>query len=626
MARISDDDIAKVREATDIISVVSDRVVLRQKGRIFWGLCPFHQEKSPSFKVDPTTQMWHCFGCGEGGDAFKFVMKTESLDFPESIKVLADRARIDITFEEGPPGAGTRSQRLRAVCQATADYYNAILRGSRTPGAENARAYLAGRNFGSEVAKTWNLGFAPGRGQLVAHLASLGFTADEMVEANVAVRPDRGSVRDRFYDRVMFPITDLAGRTIAFGGRVLDPKGAPKYLNSNDTPIFHKSANVYGIHQAKPAIIGSKTALVVEGYTDVIALHSAGFANAVATLGTALTDRHVKLLSRLASRVVYVFDGDEAGMRAADRAVEFIDETITPESSGSPVLLDVVVLPGGVDPADLVGGPDGAAKLAALIDSAVPLLTFAINRRLDRWDLGRPEEMQRALGDAASVLAPIKGSVMATAYAQQIVDRLWAAGAQVDLGQVLKEIQQAKPVGRAAAAGAGTEPSVPSGTGDGSTEQAQSTPRDLFPASYLASPEGRLVVQLVSLLVSKPTLRADIRADLDERGLPGGEIGQVILQSADLGSEVTPPEAIAGVERLAPSLATALSEYHFGGLDSESALKFGAELAHRLAEIGLQRHIRELMAQMRGSSDKESYMVQISALQLDLERIRATRS
>ena len=407
---------------------------------------------------------------------------------------------------------------------------------------------------------------------------------------------------------------------------MLDPKGSPKYLNSNDTPIFHKSANVYGIHQAKPTIISSKTALVVEGYTDVIALHGAGFTNAVATLGTALTDRHVKLLSRLASRVVYVFDGDEAGMRAADRAVEFIDETITPESSGSPVLLDVVVLPGGVDPADLVSEPGGVEQLAALIGNAVPLLTFAINRRLDRWDLTRPEEMQRALGDAASILAPIKGSVMATAYAQQIVDRMWAAGAQMELAQVMRAVETSKPASRVAS---------PSGdrTGSEATEaQAASVGGSAFglgpegSGPFLRTAEGRLVVQLTALFVAKPELRRTLRHLVDERNIPQGIPGAALLDVANLPLEVSPPEAVAAVERKAPDIAAALSEYHFGGLDSAAAERFGAELASRLTELGLQRRIRELMAHMRGSTEKETYTAQISELQVELDRLRAGRA
>ena len=621
MARITPDDIEKVREATDILGVVGERVVLRQKGRVFWGPCPFHQEKTPSFKVDPSTQLWHCFGCGEGGDVFKFLMKIESLDFPDAVKVLADRAHIEVAWDEGNARSG-RTQRLREVCQATADYYNQVLRASTTPGAAAARDYLGKRGFGSESAKVWNLGYAPGRGQLVAHLETLGYSAEEMVEANVAVGGDRGAVRDRFYERVMFPITDATGRTIAFGGRVLDPKGTPKYLNSNDTPIFHKSANVYGLFLAKQSIIATKTALVVEGYTDVLALHNAGFTNAVATLGTALTDKHVKLLGRFAGRVVYVFDGDEAGMRAADRAVEFIDETITPESSSSPVLLDVVVLPGGMDPADLMRAEGGAERFQELLDGAKPLLEFAIDRRLARWDLARPEEMQRALKDAASVLAPIKGSVMATAYAQKIVDALWASGVKVDLSQVIKAIQESKVAPRAverlAEAGAPA-----ANAGETANEPASNV---TVSGSGFNSAEVRLERQALALAVSQPHLRTAVLSSVATLTFGDRLVADAFTQLATLAeSEESPPAIIAKLESAVPGVGAVLSEYHFGTLDQEVANRFATDLADRLEEVNLQRQVRSLTAGLRSASDKSATAEQIVALQRRLNEIRANR-
>ena len=238
----------------------------------------------------------------------------------------------------------------------------------------------------------------------------------------------------------MFPIFDLQGRSIAFGGRVIGA-GEPKYLNTQDTPVFHKSANLYAIDRAKATITSSGTALVVEGYTDVIALHEAGMANAVATLGTALTREHVRLLSRFAKRVVYLFDGDAAGLRAADRASEFIDSSITPEAGRDRVELLVAVLPDSLDPADFVV-ERGKDALEAIISSAPTLLRFSIDRRLDRWDLEQPEERSRALKDAAEVLAPVKDSLLADDYATYIADRLFA-----DFTTVRRAIAVAKPGG-----------------------------------------------------------------------------------------------------------------------------------------------------------------------------------
>jgi len=219
MGRISDEDVARVRDATDIVALVSETTPLRQKGRLFWGLCPFHGEKTASFKVDPSTQLWHCFGCGLGGDAFGFVMKTQNLEFPDAIRLLADRARIEIVEEGGAGVPMGRKERLVAASGAAAEYFHKQLAASKEPGAETARKYLAGRGFGSEVAKRWMLGYASGgRGALTAWLATQGFTRDEAVEANLALVGDRGETKDRFFNRVMFPISDLQGASSPSAG------------------------------------------------------------------------------------------------------------------------------------------------------------------------------------------------------------------------------------------------------------------------------------------------------------------------------------------------------------------------------------------------------------------------
>jgi len=262
------------------------------------------------------------------------------------------------------------------------------------PRAAQARDYLAGRGFGSDVAKRWSLGYAPhGRDSLVRHLLDAGFTRDELGDAGLALA-DGASLKDRFFSRIIFPINDLHGRTIAFGGRVVGA-GEPKYLNSPETPVFHKSATLYGLDRARNEIVSSGTAVVVEGYTDVIALHEAGIRMAVATLGTALTSQHVKLLGRFGTRVVYLFDGDEAGQRAALRASEFLDWGITAEAGSSRLELEVAIIPGGKDPAEFVT-TGGAEAMAGVIKSAQPLLRFTIDRRLEEHDLSTPRPQRRA--------------------------------------------------------------------------------------------------------------------------------------------------------------------------------------------------------------------------------------
>ncbi len=435
MPGISDDDIRRVREASDLVSIAGERIVLRQRGRDFWGCCPFHQEKSPSFKIDPSSQLWHCFGCGEGGDVFSFVMKLDDIGFVDAVRELARRAGIQITEAPGAGVARGKKARLKEVCNEAAEFYHLQLMRGRGPQVDAARNYLGGRDLGGSVPKKWQLGFAPGSGALVSHLRAAGFTQKEMIEANVALGDRSGSgVRDRFFNRIMFPIRDVEGDVIAFGGRVIG-KGEPKYLNSQETPIFHKSEVLFGLDKAKASMASTGVAIICEGYTDVIMMHEAGVTNVVATLGTALTVQHIRVLSRHAKhRIVYLFDGDEAGQRAADRAARFIDESMLPESGRRQVDLCAVTLPDNLDPADFVV-QRGAEAMKALIDDAVPLMRYAIDRKLRGRNLADYGEKGRALSEVLELLAPIKHSVLAQEYAGYVADRL-----QLDTAAVAEKL------------------------------------------------------------------------------------------------------------------------------------------------------------------------------------------
>ncbi len=433
MAGIPDDDIRRVREASDLVSIAGERVVLRQRGRDFWGCCPFHNEKSPSFKIDPSTQLWHCFGCGEGGDVFSFVMKLDDIGFVDAVRELARRAGIQITEAPGAAANRGKKARLKEVCNETAAFYHMQLMRGRGSKVDEARSYLSGRDLGGDVPKKWQLGFAPGSGSLFAHLRSKGFKPKEMVDANVAVERG-GAVRDRFYERIMFPIRDVDGDVIAFGGRVIG-KGEPKYLNSQETPIFHKSEVLFGLDKAKATMASTGVAIICEGYTDVIMMHEAGVTNVVATLGTALTVQHIRVLSRHAKhKIVYLFDGDEAGQRAADRAARFIDESMLPEAGRKQVDLCAVTLPDNLDPADFVVQRGGEA-IQELIDNAVPLMRYAIDRKLRGRNLADYGEKGRVLSEVLELLAPIKHSVLAQEYAGYIADRL-----QLDTSVVVEKL------------------------------------------------------------------------------------------------------------------------------------------------------------------------------------------
>lgn len=430
---ITDEDKERVRQATDFVQLVSETVELRQRGQEFWGCCPFHGEKTPSFKVNPATGLWHCFGCGEGGDVFSYVQRRENLEFPDAIRYLADRAGIELTEERGGRRGPKKTRLMEALGEAEAYYHLMLMRG-RGEGPDAARRYLAGRGFGSDVCRRWGLGYAPGHGQLVAQLRAKGFSSAELVSADLAYERS-GRVTDRFFDRVMFPIHDEMGRTIAFGGRILGAKrdGVAKYVNTRDTAAFNKGKHLFAYDRAKESMAATGEAIVCEGYTDVIAMHEAGFTNTVAALGTAFRLDHVRLMERQrVSRIVCMFDGDAAGQRAAERAVRYIDKT-------SAALL-CVVLPDNQDPMEFLAAR-GAAALRPILDAARPLMDFVFEKRLAGHDLSSPGRRVRALEDMASLLAPLKRSVLLDEYATRLADTLG-----MDVDETKRAIREAKVV------------------------------------------------------------------------------------------------------------------------------------------------------------------------------------
>lgn len=616
MGRIPDEDIQKVREATDIVDLIGRSVVLKQKSGNFWGCCPFHGEKTPSFKVDPSTGLYYCFGCHKHGNVFDYVMETESLSFREAVISLAEKAHIDIHLEDSDSPLAGSPTRLRELCEKTAQFYHTYLLTSRTDGAAAARAYLSGRDLNIAISKRWRLGYAPGNELLVKHLSSLGYSEEDMVNANVAYK--QGSkVVDRFFNRVMFPIADASGRVIAFGGRVIG-KGEPKYLNSSDTPLFHKSKNLYGLDKARKEILATKTALIVEGYTDVIALHEAGFTNAVATLGTALTAQHIKLLSRFAKRIVYIFDGDEAGLRAASRAVEFIDRTITIETNANPMILDVVILPGQHDPAEIVSKKDGETAFKACLQKAIPLIQFSIDRRLDQWDLSRPEERQRAINDAVAVLAPLKGTVMASDYARYIVDKLWASGVRLELSAVMAALESSQ--------GMRTGAVVPT---EGEEEIAPDDMPILFNIGSHINPDERLAQEAIMYM-----LRSVKARKIFSEGLTGDEFcfkvySDIFLRLKQASVNADQQTLVAdlskefkGFDRLVASHGELLS-------DPEEIAKAAFELIGRIKESSLERNISQLSHSLKSESlnqsEKKAVVLSIAEMQKELLALRTKR-
>jgi DNA primase len=424
--RIREESIAEVRQATDIVALIGEYVTLRPAGGTrMKGLCPFHQEKTPSFTVNAQTGAWHCFGCDGHGDAIDFLMKQDGLSFVEAVERLAQRGGVELRYEGRSAGErgslGRRSRLVAAHAEAVAFHHRLLV---DEPEGRAARAYLSSRGYDRAVAERFQLGWAPADrwDALTEHLRGKGFRPEELVEAGLARTGSRG-LRDAFHARVLFPIFDVAGDPVAFGGRVLDDgqggeRRAPKYVNTAETSVWHKGRTLYALNWAKVPIVQAGFALVVEGYTDVLACHLAGITQAVAACGTALRAEHFRLLARFTDRVVLAFDADEAGAKAAERGLpELISEPNAALSA------HVLVMPGGLDPADYVAD-HGAEAFRELVAGAQPLLRWWIDWKLAGFDYRRPEGRTRAVHELIPVMRNVPDMVQRSAYARSIVLRL----------------------------------------------------------------------------------------------------------------------------------------------------------------------------------------------------------
>ena len=417
--RIRDDAIRGIRERASLVEVASDVVALRRRGRSFVGLCPFHVEKTPSFTVSEERGFFHCFGCGEHGDVFSFVMRVESLSFPDAVRRVATRFGIPVPEEEG--GARPRGEPLVAVNAAAAAFFQAELAG---PGGARARAYLGERGVGEQAVRRFCLGYAPASGEaLVRHLRAKGFPVEDCLTAGLVLRRDRpgasAALFDRFRDRLVFPISDASGRVVAFGGRILPDRPAtgdppPKYLNSPESPLFRKGHTLYGLGHARDAIRRTGRVVVVEGYLDVIALAEAGVEEVVAPLGTALTVEQLRVLRRFTERVIACFDGDAAGRRAAARSFPvFVEAGLWGQGA---------FLPTGEDP-DTYVRTQGAPALEGCLTGAVPLVDAYVTELAgpDSAAVGRRAEAAR---EVARVLRKVRNPFEHDVLARLAAERL----------------------------------------------------------------------------------------------------------------------------------------------------------------------------------------------------------
>lgn len=391
---IADDIINQIKDRVDIADIVSHHVALTKAGQNLKGLCPFHQEKSPSFTVSPSRQIFHCFGCGAGGNVFTFLTRVTGASFPEVVRDLGRKVGIDIGESDAQGRQSAQVRRFEQINHAAAAWFQRNLHDDRTGAA--ARAYLAGRGITPATADQFGIGVAPAEWDgLLKGLASQGFAPQELLAAGLITARENGSgYFDKFRARVMFAITDLRKRIVGFGGRVLGD-GVPKYLNSPDTPLFKKGQTLFAFDRARDAIGRTKTVIVVEGYFDAIALHQAGLTHTVATLGTALTPEHIELVRRFATNVVLLFDPDAAGVRAALRGLDLF------VNSGLGV--KVITLPAGDDPDTFIRktGPEAFARLEA---TAPSLLDYALDHSVTQAAAGSLEGRIKSVDEILRIL------------------------------------------------------------------------------------------------------------------------------------------------------------------------------------------------------------------------------
>jgi DNA primase len=570
VGRIPEATIQAIRDRIDLADLVGRYVSLKRAGRNWKGLCPFHEEKTPSFNVHPERQIFHCFGCGAGGDAFRFLVLREGLAFPEAVRSLAAEVGIEVPEEERGSEAGLLEQ-LRNLNALVQRYYSERLVSAE---GEDARAYLRGRGLDAAASEAAEIGFAPDRWDGVARvLAQAGLSSSLGEQAGLLVPRPSGGAYDRLRGRVTFPIRDARGRILGFAGRALRPDQEPKYLNTPETPLFSKRRTLYGLPRALEPIRRSGRAIVVEGYFDRLALDRAGLAEGVATCGTALTPDHARELRKRTSEVVLFFDGDEAGERAMLRALEVL--------LGEDLRVRAAVLPSGDDPDSLLAR-EGADALRARVDAALPALEIAIARAVAR---GRATAWQKA--DAVAAVAPLLAAVSNPVERGELVRRL-ALAADVD----------PRAVGAAvAAAGRGGERAA----------------RDAVPAPVrVTGPEHRYARAIASALLAHPGLAGGLDAVELDALVADSPLREVLGTLVTVGTD----RAAIDVAALAESLPDAprqqliaLAADEHPPLDREGARGAIADALARLRRRRSNAEDKALTERLRSSeADAESLL------------------
>jgi DNA primase len=560
--RIRDDDIQAVKERTDLVQLASQYLTLKKAGADrMVGLCPFHQEKTPSFGISPSKQLYYCHGCGVGGDAIKFIRELEHLSYVEAVERLAQQAGVPLRYEGDSPEARRASARRQALIRANeqaAELFAGMLAEGRE--AADARAYVNERGITPEAIASFGIGYAPGYPDFLLRRLSQArdLSPEILLEAGLATRGDDGTVRDRFRGRLIFPIHDLQGHGIGFGARILpsDPRAGEqaKYLNTAETPIYRKHEVLYNLHRARGAIARSGEVFVVEGYTDVIGFAQAGIENTVATCGTALGEGHFRQLSRFAQRAVMAFDSDEAGARAAERASEFQERFPSVQTV-------VMILPEGLDPAEFVAARS-AEGVREASKAARPLIEYMVRRTIGRHDLSTVEGQSRAVAEAMPIIEVLADPVRRSEYAHLVADL--AGVTEFSVVQALDERRRGRPA-----------------------EVVVETPRRM-------SARDRVEREMLKLLVRDRAVYEGFASRLTDDHFRSAAARKALESLRGAGGDVA---AVAGGDD--EKLATLVSSLAVEPLDGDGSQEYVASVWSRLQEFVLKQQSDALRMQLQ---------------------------
>jgi DNA primase len=611
---IVDEDIGRVRDATDIVAVISQYTQLKRVGQRWSGLCPFHAEKSPSFSVNPTEGLYHCFGCKASGDAITFVREKEQLDFVGAIEFLASRAGLTLRYTDRDEGVGRlRQAKWFDLTERAADWYHQRLRSS--PDAAAARGYLRGRGFDADEVAHFRLGWAPDGWDLLAR--HLGAPVEDLQATGLGFKNRAGRLQDFFRARILFPIFDERGRVVGFGGRKLPDTDGPKYQNSRDSELYNKSRVLYGLNWAKADAVNHGEIVICEGYTDVIGFARAGIPRAVATCGTALTEDHVRHLKRFTRRLVLAYDADEAGQAAADRVYAW--------EQAHDVEVAVVALPAGSDPDELAR--TSPETLHAAVGSARPFLDFRVDRVLGAADLRSPESRARAADAALEVVAEHPNDLVRDQYVMQVAD-----ACRIDAGRLRERLTTIRRAPRRADPDEGRSrkrPQQPDRGGHGGGDDAP--PYEGPPpgedhagghgdAGHPAdgAPTGQRPVRPVRDGVETETLRLALQqpelvAPLLDECLFDHPVVREAYRVA-----VASPNLTAAIEQspgVVAELLTRLSVEESGAEPTDVLTRLATEVGRRV--------LLDLEAEARSSEDPLAYSQAIHWLKVTLDEVRA---